>query len=63
MSRRFYHAFRDWFYTFLYFIATFLFGWATEKYQELNKFYVRQKENVQSIYHRSIYKELRFFHS
>lgn len=60
---RYWHSFCNAIFDFLWFIVLFVFGWAYETYQELNKFYVQLKENVQNIYQRSIYKELRFFHS
>lgn len=61
--RYYFDAFRDLFYSFLYLIATFIFGWTYEKFQQTAKFYVKLKENVAHVYQRQIYKELRFFHS
>lgn len=63
MFRRAVTWFRSFIYELLWFLALFVFGWTYQAYVDFNKFVVRQKENVVSLYHRNIYKELRFFFS
>lgn len=61
--KRFIHGFLQLLFDFFWFLAVFVFGWGYQAHIELNKFYVRQKETIVSLYKRAIYKELRFFFS